>query len=328
MWNEVLEANGVSVTALDSRHVRLQVGAEHQDFFVAITHRRISPSEIADPPEAPALLVAPAMSEAATETAYRRGWSVLTETGPVWIHFRGRKLQLTATDDVTLTPTPPARRGRPGYSLFAVLRALLAIDGGLTQVEIADFVGVTQPRVSQTLQRLRDEKLVDRAHLGWTVPDRGAAIDWWISHYPGPGGIQSSWFGLDTPMQQAHQVYRLLLRDGARPVVSGDVAADLAAPWRVPHHAVLYAEHGTDLSAAGLTPAAPADATLTLILPADRSVWPLGQMPHLLHVKGLGDIARASALQVLYDLTHAPGSDATEAADMWRRWMLNGPADA
>lgn len=327
MWIEVLEAGGASVTALDSRHVRLQVGAEHQDYFVAIHNRRMSPSEISGPSEVPALLVAPTMSAAAAETAYRHGWSVITDAGPSQVSFRGRTLDLHPAG-TELPAGRPARRGRPGYSLFAVLRALLSVEGDITQNEVARFVGVTQPRVSQTLRHLRDENLVRRDRLGWTVTDRGAAIDWWVSHYPGPGGIRSSWFGLDPPMQQAHQAYRLLEQDKARPVVSGDVAADLVAPWRVPQHALLYAERGLDLGRVGLTPAAPGDATLTLVLPADQSVWPLGGASHLLHLDGVGDVARASALQVLFDLVQSPGSDAAEAADRWRSWMLNGPVEA
>lgn len=327
MWIEVLEASGVSVTALDSRHVRLQVGAESQDYFVATHHRRMSPSEIIDPPEVPALLITSTMSTAAAASAYRRGWSVITETGPSRVSFRGRTLELQ-TVSAEAPAARPVRRGRPGYSLFAVLRALLSIDGGITQDALADLVGVTQPRVSQTLRRLRDEELVRRDRLGWTVTDRGAAIDWWVSHYPGPGGIRSSWFGLDPPLQQAFQVYSLLAQEGVTPVVSGDVAADLVAPWRVPQHAVLYAERGSDLARVGLTPVAPGDATLTLVLPADQSVWPLGVAPHLLHLNGVGDVARASALQVLFDLTHSPGSDAAEAAGMWRSWMLNGSVEA
>ena len=44
--------------------------------------------------------------------------------------------------------------------------------------------------------------------------------------------------------------------------VSGDVAADLIAPWRSPYRAVLYARAGLDLTPAGLTPAGEDDATL------------------------------------------------------------------
>jgi uncharacterized protein (UPF0264 family) len=147
-----------------------------------------------------------------------------------------------------------------------------------------------------------------------------------VDHYPGPGGLASHWYGLDPVAEQAFRVHELLEAKRSRPAVSGDVAADLVAPWRTPAHALVYAEKGADLAAAGLTPAAAQDATLTLVLPGDRAVWTIGRTPCTVGLAGYGNVARVGALQVLYDLRHASGPDAGDAAIAWLDWMLSpGP---
>jgi hypothetical protein len=51
-------------------------------------------------------------------------------------------------------------------------------------------------------------------------------------------------------------------------------------------------------------------------------VWPIGQTPWTFGLTGYGDVERAGALQVLYDLNHASGPDADDAARTWLDWML------
>jgi hypothetical protein len=199
---------------------------------------------------------------------------------------------------------------------------LLSLEGGGTQAEMAEFAGISQGRISQALHQLRELHLAERTDQGWSAPDHALAVSWWVAHYPGPGGLRTRWYGLDPVVRQAHRAHELLAAHGARPAVSGDVAADLVAPWRVPRHALLYAERGADLAEIGLTPADPANATLTLVVPADPAVWPIGRTPHLIEVDGIGEMARAGALQVLWDLLGSPGPDAQEAAEGWRNWML------
>jgi hypothetical protein len=86
---------------------------------------------------------------------------------------------------------------------------------------------------------------------------------------------------------------------------------------------LLYAEKGADLAAAGLTPASAEDSTLSLVLPADPAVWPISRAPWTVGITGHGDAARAGALQILYDLKHASGPDAGDAAQAWLNWMLS-----
>jgi len=56
-----------------------------------------------------------------------------------------------------------SRRGRPGWGIFSVLRALLALEGGTRQRELVDFGNVSQPRISQALSELATLDLVERA---------------------------------------------------------------------------------------------------------------------------------------------------------------------
>ena len=48
---------------------------------------------------------------------------------------------------------------------------------------------------------------------------------------------------------------------------------------------------------------------------------PIGDSPRLIGLPSMGDIARAGALQVLWDLNWGTGPDAQEAAEAWLRWM-------
>jgi hypothetical protein len=325
VWSTLLEENGISVIPLDDVHVSLRRGGRAATYAVVSSVRRVHPSDVGAPPEPNSLLVAPALSDAAAALARSRGWSVVPEKGPAWLRFYGKELELSRPTSSSETAAT-RKRGRPGWGIFSVVRALLAVEEGARQDELAEFSRVSQPRVSQALRELVALGLAERELRGWIVTDKAAVIEWWSAHYPGPGGLASHWYGLDPVVQQAYRVHELLAADRSRPAVSGDVAADLVAPWRTPRHALLYAERGADLSAAGLTPAGPAEATLTLILPADRAVWPVGRAPWTVGLTGYGNVARAGALQVLYDLTRAGGPDAGEARQAWLDWMLSSGA--
>ena len=128
---------------------------------------------------------------------------------------------------------------------------------------------------------------------------------------------------MESISDQAYRAYAVLDRDEhARPVMSGDVVADIVAPWRTPRRVTLYAQRGADLSEVGLTPSDASAATLTLVLPQDAGVWPMSKAPVLIEMGDHGDVARANAFQVLYDLSRSPGPDADEALEAWRAWMV------
>ncbi|HEY0868868.1 MAG TPA: MarR family transcriptional regulator, partial [Acidothermaceae bacterium] len=288
-------------------------------FFVQTIPRLARTHDIRAAPQRDALLVAHAITSEALERARTNGWSVVTDDGAGWVRLAERTLHFETTTAADAPKRPP---GRPGRGVFSVVRTLFTMDeDGAHQQEIAEFAHIRQAAVSKALNRLAQLDLVARGPNGWQVINRAGAISWWLENYPGPGGIETHWFGVDSIREQAYDAYAALDQMHARPLISGDVAADLVAPWRTPRRAVLYAKRGADLSSVGLTPSYAPTATLTLVLPQDLGVWPLPKAPALIEMQG-HHVARANAFQVLFDLARSPGPDVSEALEAWRTWMV------
>lgn len=319
VWNSVLEEHGIAVVPVDREHVRLDDDEHSAVFFVLTIPRLARTHDIRPAPERHALLVAHAITSEALERAWENGWSVVTDDGVGWVRLAERTLRFESAGSAQAPKRPP---GRPGRGVFSVVRALFAMEGGARQEEIAEFAHVGQAAVSKAVSRLAELDLVARGPHGWQVINRAGAVSWWLANYPGPGGIETHWFGVDSIGEQAYRAYVALDRQRARPLMSGDVAADLVAPWRTPRRATLYAQRGVDLSEVGLTPSDASAATLTLVLPQDAGVWPVSKAPVVIEMRGHGDVARANAFQVLYDLSRSPGPDVDEALEAWRTWMV------
>jgi len=231
----------------------------------------------------------------------------------------------------------PPPRGRKPWRTSLVLRTLI-LDGRRPQREIAAIAGVSQPRVSQVLNELMSGHLLERKSSltgRWRIKDWDGLVRRWLESYPGPGGVTTFWYGLVPPMQQAISAIDLLspLNRGAinrsalsgysgenalTPVlVSGDLAADLLAPWARPRCAVIYARCGADLVAAGMTPSPKENATLELVVPQDPGVWALaGRVWSSSPIVPLAD-----PLQILWDLSQSPSLDARQAAEHVLDWM-------
>lgn len=327
MWTERLADNGLSVVPVDKKHVRIGRGAWSEVYKIVEPSRRIHPRDVAALVEDASpntweltLLVAPVLSDNAAEVARRAGWSLVTNSGTGWIRTVDGTVELARADDAD---TPPGSISPLGYATFNVVRALLETkaDHPLTQIDLSRTARVSQPRVSQILRRLADQQLVARKPRGWAVLDRSATVRWWTKNYPGPGGMRTHWFGLDTAVEQSEASYALLLAAGGQPLVSGDVAADIVAPWRSPRTALLYARKGADFTSIGLTAVGPGEATLTVVLPKDEGMWPVPDPRSPAHAAA-GRPEIASPMQVLYDLRHGLGPDAAEAADHWQRRIL------
>lgn len=311
-WDARLIEAGVEITPVDARHLRLRHNGEELIVRLVRTTRKLHPSDVPKPPEHPSLLVAQSASVAAAEKARAAGWSLATEDGPTSIRFSDRHV-LNLSGSTRPPQPPPARPGRTPWATMAVVRRLL-LNAPAPQTRLATAVGVTQARVSQIFEPLKNERLVRRTRQGWEPAEWDALCDWWLTHYPGPGGISMWWSGLDSPTAQAATAVRVL--NQGTPVVSGDVAADLIAPWRRPTQAVVYVRRGASLAETNLSHL-PSDegATLAVIVPEDDSVWPTELTYH--NWQGT-QLAPADGLQVLYDLHRSPGPDASEAASRWR----------
>ena len=89
---------------------------------------------------------------------------------------------------------------------------------------------------------------------------------------PPPGRTATTWLGLDDPAPTATSVAKWLTTQTVSYALSGDVAADLLAPWARPNRALVYVDRALDLTPLGLTPASPDAATLELVVPDDAYV--------------------------------------------------------
>ncbi|MGA3526449.1 MarR family transcriptional regulator [Melissospora conviva] len=261
----------------------------------------------------PYLVVVPAASPTVRRAIEEAGWSWLVDTGQeivAALRIGRRRVDLPAP----AVAGPPARPGPVPWGTFTLVRRLVQIPHA-TQRQLAALSGVSQPRVSQALRALADKGLVQRTSAGWAIRDLDEALRWWLATYPGPGGISTYWYGLGTPIDQAQRAvstFATTYRSGI--VVSGDVAADLLAPWRTPARAVLYARTGIDLPDAGYVPTGAEEATLEFTVPKDPGLWPDPAAPP---TKGAG-LPLADPLQILWDVRRSPGADSDDAVQhLW-----------
>ena len=221
------------------------------------------------------------------------------------------------------------RRGRRPWTRWAVERLLLLADEPLTQVELAAVLRVTQQSVSHVL---RGHRFAARTDRGWVIGQRADCLDGLLAEYPGPGGVSTYWYGLDPAVRQAETAAAWCAERGVGCVLTGDVAADVYAPWRLPAVAGLYSSGLLDFTAAGFTPSTDAEYTLVVTVPADRTLWrtAAAAAQQAVHVDPAAvdavPAARVDPIVALHDVlaSPGPGPDAAEAADHLRRAILDG----
>lgn len=213
-------------------------------------------------------------------------------------------------DPATPTPPPAARPGRPAWGRWAVMRYLVLADTPARQVSIASSLGLTQQAVSLGLRSLGD--LVAGSREGTVVTNRAALLDRWLQEYAGPGGHEIGWYSLEDPVTQVRTAYAVAHDSGAAPMASGDVAADLLAPWQLPRTARLYVDRPVDLAHQRFVAAPLEEASLILCGPRDPTLWRLAE-----HRRGL---LLADPLVVLWDLIRDPGAEG--AAERLRETIL------
>ncbi|MFX0593392.1 helix-turn-helix domain-containing protein [Micromonosporaceae bacterium DT45] len=263
--------------------------------------------------EKPCLVVVPSASPTVRRAIEAASWSWIVDTG----QEIAAALRIGRSPVKLPAPAAAGRPAKPGpvpWGTFTLVRRLVQIPHA-TQQQLATLSGVSQPRVSQALRALAGEGLVQRTSAGWTVRDLDEVLRWWLVTYPGPGGISTYWYGLGTPVAQAQRIVSMFpTAEPADVAVSGDVGADLLAPWRNPVRAVLYARRGIDLPDAGFVPTGEDEATLEFSVPKDPGLWPNPAAPL---TKRVG-LPLADPLQILWDVQHSPGADSDDAAQhLW-----------
>ncbi len=137
----------------------------------------------------------------------------------------------------------------------------------LRQVDIATAVAVTQQAVS---------KMTDKEPLPETPMTEAARRELLakLSSVPADDGlVETYWYGMDPIADQVRHASRLGAELTVRILAGGEVAADVLQPWRVPTRGLVYSEELVDLSDFGLVEATAEEATLTVRVPADPTVW-------------------------------------------------------
>jgi hypothetical protein len=322
VWSALLEA-GVDVVPSDARHAELRHGDRRARMAIHAPARPLNPSDIVALASRfePGLLVLSAATRAARAAVDRAGWSWLVSDD------RGVRGVLRIADarvEVGTVDAAPLlkQRTRPGRSPWGTLTVVRCLLGqpGVSQKSLASCARVSQPRVSQVLRTLLEQQLVRRVRGGWVVSDVDGIIDWWLERYPGPGGVGTYWYGLDAPSEQARTVVQWLADhasdDEPGVALSGDVAADMIAPWRSPHRVVIYARRGLDLAEVGLIPAGIGESTLEFVVPDDPGIW-AGR-------SSAQSTPLADSLQILWDVYRTGGPDSDEAAGRLRAVLRAG----
>lgn len=209
--------------------------------------------------------------------------------------------------------------GRTPWGRLALFRALALADEPLTQQQLADHAGISQPAVNKHLKMLAS--FVDREPSGWKAHNVAALIDWWVNHYPGPGGVSSYWYSLKPPAEQARMAADFARALGASPLVSGDAAADVYAPWRLPDTVHLYLREAVDFTGAGFSPASKDEASMIATVPEDHTLWFTALMASV-----TANLPLADPLVTLRDVLAGGAVDSDEAAEHLRDAILSGTA--
>ena len=201
------------------------------------------------------------------------------------------------------------RSRRMAWVRWAVERCLLLADYPLHQSEIAQLVGTSQQSVSAVCRKLG--ALVTATPDGMETREPQALLEHWLKEYPGAGGQQFGWYSLDPIVEQTLKAVQEAQLLDARPLVSGDVAADRLMPWKLPSRGRIYVNSPIDLADVGFVPAPLEEATLVTCVPSDPTLWRLTELGAF---PVYDDAEIADPVLVYWDVYNSKDIDSIEAA--------------
>lgn len=213
----------------------------------------------------------------------------------------------------------PRHKGRPAWTRWAVQRYLLLTPAPSRQPVIADALGTTQQSISRAAQALQG--LVTDRGEGLFATDRARLLEHWQSEYPGPGGQEFGWYGLDTATEHVEAVVALAAQLEVHALVGGDVAADRIAPWKHPMRGRVYLSGPIDLTDDGFVPAPLEEANLIACIPRDPTLWQLASS--IANGAKSNDLPIADAAIVYWDLAMSDDQDSDEAAQQVSRLLTD-----
>lgn len=309
----LLAACGFGVSARTSASLRVLAGGETFDVLVKV--RRSATYEwdalrLLESTNENILLAVPRASASVIALAESEPRLSVVSLDAGVVVWRGDRLAPTESEPRAASMHASFRR-KP-WGRWALMRILALASEALPQTILAGEVGISQPAVSQALSRLGAS--VERTSGGWRARDRSLMWDAFLSEYPGPGGITSYWYGLESVNQQAADAIESARTSSIDALLSGDSAVDLLSPWRIPVRGVVYARSALDLRRHAFAESAPERATMEVVVPADSSLWATAS--------SWPPKETVDPLIAAWDLLHSGGPDARESAERLKDRVL------
>ncbi|MEN4464256.1 hypothetical protein ABFV47_25140 [Mycolicibacterium fortuitum] len=162
---------------------------------------------------------------------------------------------------------PHRGAGERSWRRRAAERICVLTGEHLRQSDLAAAIAVSQQAISKMVERepLPDTPMAEDSRQEFLVAMTSTPTD--------DGRVETYWYGTDPVTDQVRSAIQLGAELTVRVLAGGEVAADALAPWRVPTHGLVYSEELIDLTDLGLVQATAEEATLTVRVPADPTVW-------------------------------------------------------
>jgi hypothetical protein len=164
--------------------------------------------------------------------------------------------------------TPKRGASRYRYAVFATAKVLVRHSGNIDRV--MGMAGLTRLQAKDSFNVL--EGVLRPSGNGWEPKRSEDFLDWILACYPGPGGLSTHWKSDLPPDEQAERI-----RAFADVRLSGTWAAHQQARSVEPRSLTVFSPTGLDLDPLGFIPAVWHDATATVVLPEDRTIFDLAK---------------------------------------------------
>lgn len=262
------------------------------------------------------LLVGESATEGVTERAKAGQVDILTAE-PLRLIRAGI---IYAVEDGEIMGHAGSASRRPAWTRWAVERYLLLAREPARQLTIAAALGTSQQSVSNTARHLGE--LATDHGSGLIAADRRGLLEHWLHEYPGPGGQEFGWYSLEPITEQTAKAVEVATLLDLRPLVSGDVAADRLAPWKLPARGCIYINGPIDLAGDGFVPAPVKESTLITCVPRDPSIWQLDDLRP--EPDRPGEMALVDPVIVYWEMVNSADFDSEEAADHLAALIMGG----
>lgn len=302
---EFLQSRGLEVKAVGGQE--LEVAGERLRMH---TRQRVpSPAELKRQAAPNSIYFLPRISKGLRDYAMANKTISLVASSTNEFWHRGRQLSAPNPREQEKLQSP-----RAPWARFGLLRSFALNPKPRTQADLAKSLWITQAAVSQNLATLKH--LIEKTKGGWRAKEFDLLPKEFLDTYPGPGGVERYWYSIEPVPQQVKRV----VAERPEAILSGDFAADLIAPWRMPDLGVFYSNSDLQLQQLGFISTTKDKATLIEIIPADRTIWPLTQ-------KRDGRLL-ADSLMVAFDMKRSKGVDTPEAIEhllkkLRKDWQIN-----